>query len=152
MNYRTAGLAMTLVVCLVAWAGTSFASAKVPDGFKDIKLGMSKTQVLDLLQKSPNHFSFEDLGDEIGEIVRGDDLFRYATYRFSKEGELVEIGLEMREVLGRDKCIEAYNTQHGLQLTPVNKTCEADRSVEIHNNSLIMRKAAPDKDTRAAAK
>jgi hypothetical protein len=151
MNYRTAGLAMTLVVCLVAWAGISCASTKVPDGFKDIKLGMSKTQVLDLLQKSPNHFSFEDMGDEIGEIVRGDDLFRYATYRFSKEGELVEIDLAMREVLGRDKCIENFNNQHGLQLTPVNKTCEADRTIEVQNNSLIMKKAT-DKDTRAAAK
>jgi hypothetical protein len=151
MNYRTAGLAMTLVVCLVAWAGISCASAKVPDGFKDIKLGMSKTQVLDLLQKSPNHFSFEDMGEEIGEIVRGDDLFRYATYRFSKEGELVEIDLEMREVLGREKCIETYNSQHGLQLTPLNKTSEADRIIEIHNNRVIVRKAA-DKETRAAAK
>ncbi len=151
MKSRTACLAITLVVCLAAWAGLSSASTKIPDGYKDIKLGMTKTQVLDLLQKTPNHFSFEDMGEEIGEIVRGDDLFRYATYRFSKEGELVEISLQMREILGREKCIETFNNQHGLQLTPVCKIVEADYCVEVRDNSLIM-KRNPEKDTRAAAK
>ena len=51
-------------------------------GIGEIKLGMNKTEVLDLMQKGPIHFSFDDLGGEISEIVRGDDLFRFATYRF----------------------------------------------------------------------
>ncbi|MBI5248545.1 MAG: hypothetical protein HY912_03525 [Desulfomonile tiedjei] len=151
MKSRTARVAMIVVVCLMAWAGISSASAKVPDGYKDIKLGMSKTQVLDLLQKTPSHFSFEDMGDEIGEIVRSDDLFRYATYRFNKEGELVEISLEMREIIGREKCLEAFNSQHGLQLTPVCKIGDANFCVEVRDNNLIMKKN-PEKDTHAAAK
>jgi hypothetical protein len=154
MKSRTVCLATTLFVCLVAWVGISSASAKIPDSYKDIKLGMHKAQVLqvlDLLQKTPNHFSFEDMGDEIGEIVRGDDLFRYATYRFNKQGELVEISLEMREIIGREKCIEKFNNQHGLQLTPVCKVVEADNCVEVRNNNLIMKRNS-EKDTRAAAK
>lgn len=151
MKMRTAFLAITVLVCLAASAGISSASAKIPDSYKDIKLGMSKTQVLDLLQKTPNHFSFEDMGDEIGEIVRGDDLFRYATYRFNKEGELVEISLEMREIIGREKCLETFNRQHGLQLTPLCKVVESDNCVEVRDNNLIM-KRNPEKDARAAAK
>ena len=151
MKSRTAYLAITVLVCLSAWATTASASSKIPDSYKDVKLGMSKTQVLDLLQKAPNHFSFEDMGDEIGEIVRGDELFRYATYRFNKEGELVEISLQMREIIGREKCIETFNTQHNLQLTPVCKIIEADNSVEVKDNTLILKKTA-EKDTRSAAK
>ncbi|HMK37613.1 MAG TPA: hypothetical protein VK463_21250 [Desulfomonilaceae bacterium] len=140
---------MTMALCLLFLAGSAFAAAKLPEGYRDIKLGMSKSQVIDLLQKSPMHFSYDDLGEEIGEIIRGDDLFRYATYHFDKEGILVEIGLQMREIIGRDRCIEMYNTQNGLALSPVQGTVEADRSIEVRENCLVMKKTT-DQNTRSA--
>jgi hypothetical protein len=149
MNNGMVRFSILIGLCLVFVAGSALAAAKVPEGYRDIKLGMSKTQVLDLLQKSPIHFSFDDLGDEIGEIIRGDDLFRYATYRFDGEGALVEIGLQMREVVGRERCVELFNTQHGLALSPLQSTVEADRIIEVRENSLVMKKSK-EKSTRSA--
>jgi hypothetical protein len=149
MNNGVVRFSILIGLCLVFVAGSALAAAKVPEGYRDIKLGMSKTQVLDLLQKSPIHFSFDDLGEEIGEIIRGDDLFRYATYRFDGEGALVEIGLQMREVVGRERCVELFNNQHGLSLSPLQSTVEADRIIEVRENSLVMKKSK-EKSTRSA--
>jgi hypothetical protein len=150
MNSAIARLCRIMILSMIAIAvvGTS-ALAKVPEGYRDIKLGMNKSQVLGLLQQSPLHFTYDDMGDEVGEIIRGDELFRYALYRFDGEGILVEIGLEMREILGRDRVLEMYNTQHGLKLTPRHATVEADFSIEVRDNSLIMKKMSV-KDTRSA--
>src|SRR5512139_3200229 len=118
MNVLRACVVMMLCL-LLGSAGISTASqTKLPQGYRDIQLGMTKAQVLDLLQKGPIHFSFDERGQEIGEIVRGDELFRYANYSFNNEGILVEIGLQMREILGRDRVLELYNKQQGLSLTP----------------------------------
>jgi hypothetical protein len=125
------------------------AIAKIPGGYRDVKLGMDKTQVLDVLEKNRTHYSYDDVGQEIREIVRGDDLFRYATYLFNREGILVEIGLQMREILGRDRVIELYNSQHGLSLTPKHSTVEANLSIEVQENSLVM-KMVPSTDKRSA--
>jgi len=135
------------VLIAIALCGT--AAATIPDGFKDIKLGMPKTQVLDVLQKGSGHSSYDDLGLEIGEIIRNDDLFRYATYRFNSEGTLVEIGLEMREILGKDSVLERYGIQHGIKLTPREPAVESDLSVEVRDNSLVLKKT-PDPKTRSA--
>jgi hypothetical protein len=139
---------MAVCVIVIAAACTS-AVARVPEGYRDIKLGMNKAQVLGLLQQGPLHFSYDDMGDEVGEIIRGDDLFRYASYRFNSEGILVEIGLEMREILGRDRVLELYNNQHGLKLTPLQAMVEADFSIEVRDNCLVMKKAAA-RDTLSA--
>ena len=139
-----------LVVCLAVVTGVgSSALAGIPDGYRDIKLGMKKIDVLELMKKSPIHFSYDDLGGEIGEIVRGDQLFRYATYRFDKQGVLVEIGLQMREILGRDKVLDIFNRQHGLKVSPQQRTVESDRSIEVRDNGLIMR-FSPRVDHRSA--
>jgi hypothetical protein len=129
-------LCISLVVALMMEAG---AIAKIPGGYRDVKLGMNKTQVLDLLEKNRTHYSYDDVGQEIREIVRGDDLFRYATYLFNGEGILVQIGLQMREILGRDKVLQLYNSQHGLNLTPQHSTVEADMSIEVKDNALVMK-------------
>lgn len=142
--------AVRLVICtLIVAVMITAAMAKVPDGYRDVKLGMKKGEVLELMQKSPVHFSYDDLGAQIGEIVRGDDLFRYATYRFDGDGTLVEIGLEMREILGRDKVLELYSGQTGLKLSPLQTMRESDRSVEVRNNSVIL-KLESAKEARAA--
>jgi len=130
-------LGLCLSIAILGTAG--LVQAKVPEGYGDIKLGMSKSQVLDLLGKNRTRFSYEDAGAEIREIVRGDDLFRYATYQFNPEGVLVEIGLQMREILGRDKVLEKFNNQYGLSLKPMQSTVEADRSIEVRENMLVMR-------------
>ncbi len=142
---------VVMMLCLLlASAGMSAASqTKLPQGYRDIQLGMTKAQVLDLLQKGPIHFSFDERGQEIGEIVRGDELFRYANYSFNREGILVEIGLEMREILGRDKVLEMYNKQQGLSLVPRQQAQDANVSIEVRDNSVIM-KMIPGKDTRSA--
>ncbi|HTY22633.1 MAG TPA: hypothetical protein VMC85_05855 [Desulfomonilaceae bacterium] len=140
------------VLCLAVILVTGVAMAsqgKVPGGYRDIKLGMSKTEVLDLLQKGPIHFSFDDSGREIGEIVRGDDLFRFATYRFDDRGVLVEIALEMREILGRDQVLDLYNKQLGLNLSPRKATVDSNLSIEVRDNVVIM-KMEPTSDTRSA--
>jgi len=134
---------------LITIALCTAAGATIPDGFKDIKLGMQKGQVLDILQKSAGHSSYDDLVEEIGEIIRNDELFRFATYRFNSEGFLVEIGLEMREILGRESVLERYGTQCGLKLSPVEPTVESDRSIEVKNNCLVLKKSVSPK-TRAA--
>jgi len=139
---------MILCLTIVAAICTS-AVARVPEGYRDIKLGMSKGQVLGLLQKGPMLRTYDDMGDEVGGIIRGDDLFRYALYRFNSDGILVEIGLQMREILGRDRVLELYNSQHGLKLTPRQATVEADFSIEVRDNSLIMKKTTV-KETRSA--
>jgi hypothetical protein len=143
-----------LVMCLslaVVFTIAGSAAAKIPGGYRDIKLGMNKTQVLDLLEKSRTHFSYDDAGQEVREIVRGDDLFRYATYVFNADGVLVEIGLQMREILGKDRVLEMYNTQHGLTLSPLHSTVEANMSIEVRDNSLVM-KMVPTNDKRSAQK
>jgi hypothetical protein len=134
-------LGCLFALILIAAFG-SMAIAAGPEGYRDIKLGMNKTQVLDLLQKAPGHFSYDDLGLEIGEIIRSDDLFRYATYRFSPEGILVEIDLEMREVLGRDRVLELYGNQIGVKLSPSEVTKTADLTIEVKKNSVILKKDA----------
>ena len=150
MNSATARFCIITILCMIiSVAVCASAVAKVPEGYRDIKLGMNKSQVLSLLQQSPLHFTYDDMGDEVGEIIRGDDLFRYALYRFDGEGILVEIGLEMREILGREQVLERYNSQHGLKLSPRQTTVEADFSIEVRDNCLIMKKA-PGKDTRSA--
>ncbi|MGO9567881.1 MAG: hypothetical protein ACLP5H_10100 [Desulfomonilaceae bacterium] len=150
MNSATARFCIiTILSVIIAAAVCTSAVARVPEGYRDVKLGMNKSQVLSLLQQSPLHFTYDDMGDEVGEIIRGDDLFRYALYRFDGEGILVEIGLEMREILGRDRVLELYNSQHGLKLTPRHATVEADFSIEVRDNCLVMKKM-PVKDTRSA--
>ncbi len=129
-----------LVVCVGVLTGIcSPALADIPDGYRDIKLGMNKVEVLSLMKKSPIHASYDDLGGEIGEIIRGDKLFRYATYRFDAQGVLVEIGLEMREILGRDKVLDLFNQKHGLRISPSHGTIELNRSIEVRENGLIMK-------------
>jgi hypothetical protein len=128
-----------VLVCLaVVFASASLVVAKVPDGYRDIKLGMTKSVVLGLMEKSPLHFAFEDRGREIGEVVRGDKWFRYATYRFDPQGRLIEIGLDMREVLGRDKIIEAYNKANDLRLSPLDAETEENRLISVKDNKLIL--------------
>jgi hypothetical protein len=122
------------MVCSAA----SLVCAKVPDGYRDIKLGMSKDAVLGLMEKSPLHFAFEDRGMEIGEVVRGDKWFRYATYKFDSNGRLVEIDLDMREVLGREKIIEAYNRANNLRLTPLDAETEGNRLISVKDNKLVI--------------
>lgn len=140
MKIGAAHFSGILVVCLAIFTGVgSSALAGIPDGYRDIKLGMKKIQVLELMKKSPIHFSYDDMGVEIGEIIRGDKLFRYATYRFDKQGVLVEIGLQMREILGRDKVLDIFNRKHGLKISPKQRTVESDRSIEVKENGLIMR-------------
>jgi hypothetical protein len=143
-------LSMIMTLCLLFLGVTHLtAIAKVPEGFRDIKLGMNKSQVLEALQKSPVHVTYDDMGTEIGEIIRGDELFRYATYKFDGEGILVEIGLQMREILGRDRCLEIYNTQNGLQVSPLKSTVESGITLEVKENSLVMKR---NKETRSAKK
>jgi hypothetical protein len=150
MNSASARFFIIMILCVIVVAAIcTSAAARVPEGYRDIKLGMNKSQVLSLLQQSPLHFTYDDMGDEVGEIIRGDELFRYALYRFDGEGILVEIGLEMREILGRERVLELYNSQHGLKLSPRQATVEADFSIEVRDNCLIMKKASL-KDTRSA--
>lgn len=140
---------LRMVLCILIMACfSSLALGKIPEGYKDVKLGMKKTQVLDLLQKSPVHFSYDDLGGQIGEIIRGDDLFRYATYIFNDEGVLIEISLQMREILGRERVLELYNSQHGLKVGPLEGMVESGLSIEVHDNSVVMR-IVPTKETHA---
>ena len=143
---------LSLALCLSLILATSVcgsALAKIPVGFRDIKLGMSKTQVMDLLKKSRDHFSYDDFGQEIREIVRGDELFRYATYSFNPEGVLVEISLQMREILGRDRVLELYNSQYGLSISPRQATVDANTSIEVHGDALVI-KAVASNDMRSA--
>ena len=150
MNITSARFSIIMILCVIVVAAIcTSAAARVPEGYGDINLGMNKSQVLSLLQQSPLHFTYDDMGDEVGEIIRGDDLFRYALYRFDGEGILVEIGLEMREILGRERVLELYNSQYGLKLSPRQATVEADFSIEVRDNCLIMKKASV-KDTRSA--
>lgn len=150
MKQRVGRVCGVIVLCSVIIAGSAcLASAGLPEGYKDVKLGMTKNQVLDVLKKNPSHFSYDDRGAAIGEIVRGDNLFRYATYKFSNEDRLVEIALQMREVVGRDKVIQIYNSKHGLQLSPHQKTVEANRSLEFNGNGLFLR-LEQGTETRAA--
>ena len=141
MKHQLVRASVSLFVSLLlvgAFGATGFA--KVSDGYRDIKLGMSKTQVLNLLQKAPGHFSYDDTGIEIGEIIRSDDLFRHATYRFGSDDILVEIDLEMREVLGRDKVLELYGDQLGIKLSSAKATVAADMVIEVKDNIVTLRK------------
>ncbi len=150
MSYSATKVFGGVVVCmLLVLSIASAALGKIPEGFRDIKLGMQKSQVLELLQKSPRHFSYDELGGQIGEIIRGDDLFRYATYRFDDNGILVEIQLHMREILGKERVLEMFNAQHDLKLGSVPKAVESGISIEVKENSLIM-KMVPNRETHAS--
>ncbi len=149
MKNGTARLSIVISCSILILVLASSAFAKIPEGYRDIKLGMKKGQVLDIFKKGPMHFSFNDSGSEINEIVRGDDLFRYATYKFDGEGVLIEIDLQMREILGREKCLEIFGHQHGIQISPLKGSGDANVSIEVKENALIMRK---NKDTRSASR
>ena len=138
-----------LLACFYCFLCPEGLFAKMPEGFKDIKLGMKRSHIVETLSKSPGHYSFEELGDEITEVIRGDNLFRFAIYRFNAEDELMEIDLQMREILGRDKVLEIYNTEHGLSLSPNKVSVESNKSIEVKDNRLIL-KMALDRDKRSA--
>jgi len=134
-------VAMTVLVsCL--FLSVSFAGSKAPEGYRDIRLGMTKPQILDILKKDSGTSSFEEIGDEIGEIIRNDHLFRFAAYKFDPQGSLIEIDLQMREILGRDKVLELFNAQYGLSVSPSKKFVDSARSVEVQDNLLIIKLAS----------
>ncbi len=150
MSYGKTIVSVGILMCmLVVGCMVGEALSKVPEGFRDIRLGMQKSQVLDVLQKNPRHFSYDDMGAQIGEVVRGDDLFRYATYRFDEQGILFEIKLQMREILGRDRVLEVFNAQHNLRLGSVPRFVESGFSIELQENSLII-KIVPSREAHAA--
>ncbi|MGC8660592.1 MAG: hypothetical protein ACP5U1_16110 [Desulfomonilaceae bacterium] len=138
--------AMFLSLLLVS---AVFAGPQAPEGYRDIRLGMTKPQILDILKKEPATGSFEEIGDEIGEIIRNDNLFRFAAYKFDPQGALVEIDLQMREILGRDKVLELFNAKYGLNVSPTNKYVDSNRSVEVQDNVVII-KLASDNRKRSA--
>lgn len=138
-----------LIACIVAFAFPNSILAKMPEGYKDVKLGMKRSQIVELLSKSPGHYSFEELGDDITEVIRGDNLFRFAIYRFNSEDELTEIDLQMREIMGRERVLELYNTEHGLTLSPNKVSVESNKSIEVRDNRLIL-KLAHDREKRSA--
>lgn len=141
-----------LLVCLVLVVGLcAVASAGVPNAYRGVKLGMPKAEVIKVLKRSPGHFFYDDLGSEVAELIRGDDLFRHATYRFDDSGILVEIALQMREILGRQKVLQIYDEQHGLNLSSLKGTREGDHIIEVKGNRLIMKKGHM-KEVRAAGK
>lgn len=148
LGCRRVGL-FILVMLVFSFSCPSFLLAKMPEGYKDIKLGMKRSQIVELLSKSPSHYSFEELGEDITEVIRGDNLFRFAIYRFNSEDELTEIDLQMREIMGRDRVLEIYNTEHGLTLSPNKVSFEANKSIEVKENRLII-KLASDRDKRSA--
>jgi hypothetical protein len=151
MNNGLPRLSLLCGLCLMLVLGLSEAvSAKVPEGHRDIRLGMNKGQVLELLKKSPIHFSYEEMGNDIAEIIRGDELFRFATYRFDNNGVLVEIGLQMREILGRDRVLELFGARNGVTISPTKATVEANRSLEVRDNRLIMKLNPGKKEARSS--
>jgi hypothetical protein len=79
------------------------------------------------------------MGDEIGEIIRNDHLFRFAIYKFNANGELVEIDLQMREILGRDKVLELFNAQYGLSIDASKKFIESNRTIEVQDNKIVIK-------------
>lgn len=134
-------IAMTVLFSLL-FLSSCFAGPKPPEGYRDIRLGMTKPQILDILKKESGSSSFEEIGDEIGEIIRNDHLFRFAAYKFDPRGSLVEIDLQMREILGRDKVLELFNAQYGLDISPNKKFVDSSRSVEVQDNILIIKLAS----------
>ncbi len=148
LGCRSARL-FVVMACLSFFIIPCSLQARMPEGFKNIKLGMKRSQIIELLSKSPGHYSFEELGEEITEVIRGDNLFRFAIYRFNPEDELSEIDLQMREILGRDKVLEIYNTEHGLSLTPNMVSVESNKSIEVKDNRVIL-KLAQDREKRSA--
>jgi hypothetical protein len=126
-----------------------FAGPKAPEGYRNVKLGMTKPQIIDILKKEPGNDSFEEIGDEIGEIIRNDNLFRFAIYKFDAQGELIEIDLQMREILGRDKVLELFNAQHGLNIEPSKKFVESNRTVEVQDNKIVIKFASSNRSRSA---
>ena len=126
-----------------------FAGPKAPEGDRNVKLGMTKPQIIDILKKEPGNDSFEEMGDEIGEIIRNDNLFRFAIYKFDSQGQLVEINLQMREILGRDKVLELFNAQHGLNIEPSKKFVESNRTVEVQDNKIVIKFASNNRSRSA---
>ena len=61
----------------------------------------------------------------------------------------MEIALQMREILGRDRVLDLDNKQLGLHISPLKGTVESNLSIEVHGNLVVMR-MAPSKDTRSA--
>jgi hypothetical protein len=55
----------------------------------------------------------------------------------------------MREILGKDKVLDLYNKQLGLNLSPLKAAVESNLSIEVRDNLVIL-KLASTKDTRSA--
>jgi hypothetical protein len=140
--------AIVFLFCISVTA-VCFAGPKAPEGYRNVKLGMTKPQIIDILKKEPGNDSFEEMGDEIGEIIRNDNLFRFAIYKFDSQGQLVEISLQMREILGRDKVLELFNAQHGLSIEPSKKFVESNRTVEVQDNKIVIKFASNNRSRSA---
>ena len=140
--------AIVFLFCISVTA-VCFAGPKAPEGYRNVKLGMTKPQIIDILKKEPGNDSFEEMGDEIGEIIRNDNLFRFAIYKFDSQGQLVEISLQMREILGRDKVLELFNAQHGLNIEPSKKFVESNRTVEVQDNKIVIKFASNNRSRSA---
>jgi hypothetical protein len=126
----------------VAWA-------KVPQEYRGVKIGMDRSEVIRVLETTPGHLAYQDLGAKLGEVIRGDKLFRHALYSFDGSNKLVEIALEMREILGADQVLTVFNKEHGLSLAPHKSSVEGDHAVEVRGNKLVIRRVS-NLDNRAA--
>lgn len=55
----------------------------------------------------------------------------------------------MREILGKERVLEVFNAQHDLKLGSVPKAVESGVSIEVQDNSLVMR-MVPNRETHAS--
>lgn len=130
-------------------APTALALAKVPQEYRGVRIGMDRSEVIRILETTPGHLAHQELGSKLGEVIRGDKLFRHALYTFDGNNKLIEIALEMREILGADQVLTVFNKEHGLSLARDKSTIEGDSAIEVRGNKLVIRKVT-NLDNRAA--
>lgn len=132
------------VICLATCgliASSSPALSKTIKGFQGIELGMNRAEALHAVQGIDARNIVNSGGGEISVLVRNSRLFRHAHYRFNRKGVLTEIDLAIREVLGKDKVLDALQKSYGMRLNREGSAVVDGVQISVTGNTISLKLA-----------
>lgn len=110
-------------------------------GFRGVELdmlGMPSSQVYERLKQRVGDDEVLKFRNGMSVSVPNSKYFRHATYSFSKEGNLKEIALVMREVLGTKRVLKGLNEDNKLDLAAGRTVIHEGVALRVRGNTIFI--------------